>query len=732
MTTLEVRPKADPIPEGAVAHPTFCHICEAVCGVVAWVKDNQVVKIQGDKDNPFSKGYVCPKGVVEHHVTHDPDRVLQPLRRQPDGTFAPVAWEEALDDIGARLRRVIDRHGPDAVAGYLGNPSAWNYSLFFALFSLIKGLGSPHLYTAGSVDIQQRWVVNHLLYGNPFRSPVPDLPRTDFHLLVGSNPFVSHGSMCTQPRVREAMLAIPKRGGRVVVVDPRRTETAEAFEWLPIRADTDAWMLASLLHVLFAEDLYDRRALAEDVAGLEPLRAFAAAFPPEETEAYTGIPADRLRTLARDFAAAPSAAIHGRCGASLGQYSTLVAYLLDAVALVTGNWDKPGGSVFGRPAIDLEKILELFGAATYDTYRSRISGIPEVIGTLPAVELPAQITTPGKGQIRALFVASANIATSTPGAGDVGAALDDLELSVCFDLYRTETAEHCDYILPDVTVHEREDFPWFVMQHMTRPYMQWTKAELTPAGDARPAGWAIDQIARRAKVIPNPLAAGRLAYRLGIRPTPAQTMDLFLRLGRHGDLFGLRRKGLRLNRKKLLANPHGFRTDEFIPTGWLRQKLTAKGGRVRLDPPVVLSEMDRLRAHDTAPDPTFGLRLVSLRELRSQNSRLHNIDKIMRNRTQRLRMHPSDAEAAGVADGDLVAVVSKRDRIEVPVTVTDEMLPGNVALPQGWGHGGGWRTAVAAGGANYNRLVPTDPSEVDQPSGNARFNGIPVRVERVG
>lgn len=715
----------------ATEHVTFCKICEALCGVVAHVEGGQVVKITADRENPFSRGYVCPKGVNDHGVTNDEDRVVHPLQRQPDGTFTEVTWEEALDDISRRLRQTIKTHGKDSVAGFIGNPAVWDYTLFFSMVNFIAGLKSPHMYGTNSIDINNRWVVNQLLYGNPLRSPVPDLPRTQFHFLVGSNPLISHGSMVTQPRIRESLIDITKRGGRVVVVDPRCTETAQRFEWLPIRADTDAWMLLSILQVIFSEHLEDAEALEHDAVGIDPVRRFAASYAPEATEAITGIPAERLRALARDLAAAESLAVHGRCGASLGHFSTVVTYLLDVLAIVTGNLDRPGGSVFPRPAIDMERIVKLFGLATYGSYQSRVSGFNELMGTLPVGELTREITTPGRGQIRALFIGAGNIVTTTPAPGELAAALDDLDLFVSFDFYRTETNTHADYILPDLTGLERSDFPLFPMLHSTVPYMQWTEPAVEPPGDVRPAWWALDQICRRTGIAPNPLAPLRVAWRLGIRPSLPTVLDVFLRIGPYGDGFGLRRRGFRLSRKKLLANPRGFLLEEFVPTGRLRRLLPHRDKRVHLDVPVILADLDRLATASHA-DSEFPLRLISLRELRSHNSRLHNVEALVRNRSQLLRMHPADAAASGVDDGDQVAILSRRGRIEVPVKITDEMHPGNVALPQGWGHRGGWRTAIAAGGTSYNVLTPNRSEDFDQVSGQAWFNGFPVRVEPVG
>ena len=302
--------------------------------------------------------------------------------------------------------------------------------------------------------------------------------------------------MHTQPRIRDTLIDIEKRGGRVVVVDPRRTETAKRFEWLPIQADSDAWMLLSLLQVIFSEHLEDADALEHDAVGIDPVRRVAAGYPLEATEAITGIPAERLRALARDLAAAESLAVHGRCGASLGRFSTVVTYLLDVLVIVTGNLDRPGGSVFPRPAVDVERMLAMIGGATYGTFRSRVSGFPEIMRTLPVGELAREITTPGPGQVRALFVAAGNIVTTSPGAGELAAAMDGLDLFVSFDLYRTETNNHAHYILPDV--------PIFPMLHCAVPYMQWSEAVVAPPEDVRPSWWVLDQICRRTGIAPSP------------------------------------------------------------------------------------------------------------------------------------------------------------------------------------------------------------------------------------
>jgi formate dehydrogenase len=409
---------------------SFCRICEPLCGMVVTVEDGKVVHLRPDPDNPLSRGYACPKGIAMAEVQNDPDRVLHPLRRTTKGDFERVGWDEALDDIGRRLERMLDARGPESVAWYMGNPGAFSYSHTLWVKGFLDALGSPHYYTAGSQDVNNRFAASALLYGSPLLVPIPDLRRTSFLFMVGANPLVSHGSVLSAPRVREQLLEIEARGGRVVVADPRETETARHFEHLPVRPDSDAWLLLSLLDVIFDEGLEDGTFTAERTSGAEVLRAAAALHPPDATEARTGIPAERIRGLARDFAAAEGAAAYGRTGSCLGRFGTLVAFLLDALNAVTGNLDRPGGAVFGSPPVPIDDLGERLGLATYGKTRSRFGDFPDVLGNLPAALLPREIETPGERQVRALFVSAGNPVLSVPDGEALERALGELDLHV--------------------------------------------------------------------------------------------------------------------------------------------------------------------------------------------------------------------------------------------------------------------------------------------------------------
>jgi anaerobic selenocysteine-containing dehydrogenase len=716
-------------------HPTFCRICEASCGMVATVQDGRITKLRPDAEHPLSQGAACPKGIAMLEVHADPDRVLHPLRRRADGSgFDRVGWDEALDDIGTRLATIRAEHGGGAIGWYMGNPGAFSYSHPVWVKGFLDALGSQHYYTASSQDVSNRFAASAMLYGSPAVVPIPDLDHTDLLLVVGANPFVSHASLLTAPRIREDLKAITARGGRVVVVDPRRTETARHFEHVAIRPDTDAWLMLGLLHVLFAEGLADRDALARQSTGSAWLETAVRDVTPQDAAVHTGIPADTIIALARDLAAAPSAAVYGRTGSCLGRFGTLVSFLMDAVNVVTGNLDRRGGAVFGLPAVSLDEVAEKTGLDTYGKHHSRVGGFPDVLGAMPASLIPREITTPGDGSLRALLVSAGNPVLSVPDAGAMSAALGQLDLMVSIDLYLTETNRAADYILPATSFLEREDLPLAVLGFARTPYVQWTEAIVEPAGEARQEWEIIEAISARLGITPSTDRTLRALGRLGIKLSPRRMADVLIRTGRDGDLFGLRRSGPRLTLAKVAAAPHGLQLADTLPTGILRQKVRHGDGRVHLDPAAIVGELERLLEDGRGvDDPDFPLRLIGLRELRSHNSWMHNAPKLMAGsaRTHAARLHPEDAQALGVAAGGRVRIVSKDGEIEVDVRVTDEVTPGVVAVPHGWGHHGGWRVANAAGGANTNVLAGSAPSDLEPLAGMAFLNGIRVRLEAV-
>jgi formate dehydrogenase len=439
----------------------------------------------------------------------------------------------------------------------------------------------------------------------------------------------------------------------------------------------------------------------------------AEPFTPEETEEHTGVPADAVRALARDLAAAPSAAVYGRTGSCLGRFGTLVAFLIDALNAVTGNLDRPGGAVVGEPPIEFDKIAERVGLGTYDTYRAH--GVPEVLGTLPAVQMAGEMEA---GRMRALIVSAGNPVNSVPDGAALSAAIEKLDLVVSIDFYVNDTSSHADYVLPATTFLERSDAPLPFLSYMTTPFIQWSDPVVPPRGEAREETQIIEALAKELGTMPVSHAAARgVATRLGRWFSVDRLVDLLLRTGPG-----------RLSVKELRKHPHGIVLGEHVATGVLRKRLRNASRRVELAPRAIVREVARLRSVGAAGSEDLPLRLIGLRELRSHNSWMHNAPKLMSgDRVHRLRVHPVDAETRGIADGDTVTLRSAIGSVEVPARVTDEVMPGTVALPHGWGHNGGWRVANAAGGVNTNLLAGTDT--VDPLSGNAFLNGIPVALE---
>ena len=718
---------------------TYCRICESLCGMVAEVDGERLVSLRADRDHPLSAGFACPKGIAFTEVVNDPDRVTTPLRRRADGTFEEVAWADAMADIAARLGQIHRQHGSGAVGWYFGNPGAFSYSHLMAVLLFVNGLGlGTHLYTASSQDTNSRLMASQLLYGVPSSVPIPDLNRTDLLVVIGANPLVSHGSVLTAPRIKDRMREVVKRGGRVIVIDPRKTETAAQFEWLGIVPDTDALLLLSVLQVLFAENLVDLRKANTQADGVSWLAQQCGPFSPERTESVTGIPAGRVRDLARSLAQTPRAAVYGRIGTCAGRSGTLTSYLIDAVNLLAGNLDVPGGSVFGSFGVPGENwALTALGALLrydYRRNRSRIGGFGNLVRTEPATMLAKEITTPGPRQIRALFVSAGNPVLSVPNGAELAEAMPQLELSVALDFYLTETTARCNYVLPVTTMYERDDFPLLFQTFHATPFRQATEAVVAPRGQARTEWQIIDDLTQRMAgrtVLFAALAlirrsAGLLDRRLSARPV----MDALIRMGKGGDRFGLRPGGLAF-RRLTEHLPHGAVLDENLPTGTLRGAVAYPNRRMRLRHDEIAAQIQQLGCR---PDPDgYPLRLIGMREARSENSWMHNAPLLMRgDRGPRALMHNDDARRRGIGEGDRIAVRSPSGKIELPVSLTENIVVGAVAVPHGWGHDGkgGWQLANGVGGVNVNDLTSSNPEDVESLSGMAWLSGVPIEVER--
>jgi len=724
------------MPEPTVHHRA-CNLCEAICGVVIRVEEGRIVSIRGDEDDPLSRGHICPKAVALQDLEDDPDRLRHPLRRAADGSWQEVEWKAALDEIAARTRRIQAEHGRDAVGIYLGNPNVHNSGSMLYVRPFLKAVGTRNRFSATSVDQLPHHLAAALMFGHQFLLPVPDVDRTDFLLVLGANPLASNGSLMTAPGMRERLKLLKKRGGKLVVVDPRRTETARvADRHLAIEPGTDALFLLAILSVLFEEGLAAPGRLADFVDGLATLRSTAADFPPERVAAATGIPAAEVRTLARELAAAPSAACYGRLGVSVQVFGGLCQWLVNAVNVVTGNLDRPGGATFARPAID---VLALTGPGSRGRFKSRVRGLPEFAGELPSSALAEEIDTDGPARIRALFSVAGNPVLSTPNGARLERALPGLDLMVAIDPYLNETTRHAHFILPTTPPLQRDHYDVVFHALAVRNTARYSQPLFPPDPDVRHDWQVLAELARRLDRGP---LAGRLRRRLTAALGPRRQLDIALRLGPYGAGFRPFAKGLTLAR--LEQEPHGVDLGPHEPC--LPGRLRTRGGKIDVAPQPFVADVERLRtrlaetdaaAHHVAAGNGNGhgeLHLIGRRQVQSNNSWMHNVPRLMRGKDRcTLLMHPDDAAGRGLADGALVEIVSRTGRIRAPLEVSDEMKRGVVSLPHGWGHhrpGTRQATAAASPGASLNDV--TDDQRIDVLSGNAALSGVPVTVLAAG
>jgi anaerobic selenocysteine-containing dehydrogenase len=697
--------------------PTYCRICEASCGLIATVEDDHIVDVRSDREHVHSRGFSCTKPKAMLDIVADPDRLLTPMKRVGGpGEFQAVSWEEALSDIAERLGRIIERDGPSALATFTGNPATFSTAGTMALDAFRNAIGSPWSYGVNGEDGAAFVAAMEILFGSASRNVRPDLWRTDFLLMVGANPWVSKGSGVSEPRFRDAMGSIVERGGRVVVVDPRATETAKNFEHVALRPGTDPYLFLAMIKVIVEEDLYDHDAVAARTTGFAELAAMAQRFDIEFCAEKCGIPADVIVQLARDLANAESTTIYGRTGSCTQRFGTLTNLLMHTIVTITGNLNRRGGTLFGWGAIDPATVFDTTGPKKYGALRSRTSGLPAVFGLLPSQPLWRDITEPGDGQIRALVTYSANpVHASGAGGKRLIDALETLELHFSLDLYMNETNRHAHYILPAPTFYERPDLPMFAMASMLRPTAFATRQVISPRGDVR----------HEADVLRS------LAERLGLGGSfPAGDLldlaDQVLRTGAAGDHFGARSDGVSFQRL-VEDHPHGAIVADELPIQDLDTFLATEDRRVHIATPEFLSEVERLRTWED--DNAFPLRAIGMRELRSHNTWMHNSPRLMgRNRQPAVLVHPSDAAGAGVVDGGLVEIESAQGTVVMAARLTDDVMEGTVAIPHGWGHEGGWKLANAAGGANSNDLTSARDEDIERLAGMSILNGIPVRI----
>jgi anaerobic selenocysteine-containing dehydrogenase len=716
LTTLPSRPRLvePPVPPGFTGtRLTACNLCEAICGLELTLEDGRVTGIRGNPDDPLSRGYICPKGVAVADVYDDPDRLRRPLRRVGDD-WVEISWDEALDRVADALAATLETHGRNSVGVYLGNPNAHALGSATHALPFVKSLGTRNRFSASSVDQIPHQLVAWQLYGHQLLLPIPDLDRTTYFLVFGANPMASNGSLMTTPDFPRRARAIKDRGGQIVVLDPRRTETAKiATEHHFVRPGSDVVVLLAMVRTLIADDLAHPPSYVDN---LDRLRELVEPFTLELAERVSGVSATDLARITHEFAAADGAAAYGRLGVSATGFGSVSQWAINCLNLLGGHFDRPGGVLFPEPAVDVVG-RRFIGTGHYDLYRSRVRGVPEYGGELPAACMREEMETPGDGQIRAFVSIAGNPVLSTPDGRRLADAFDGLDFMVAIDIYLNETTRHADVILPPTTTLERDHYDLVFHGLAVRNTARFSPAVFAKPDDAM-HDWEIYRELANRVAARRPRRTGRrarLKQRLRLGTSPTQQLALLLGTGRKVSLARLRR------------HPEGVDLGPLRPT--MPDRLQTAEHRIDLAPPLLVGDLDRLhRWLDDRPDDA--LVLIGRRHKQDNNSWFHNSARLTRGRPRhQLLMHPQDLTDRGIDDGALVTVTSRVGSVRVEVVATDDLMPGVVSLPHGYGHqvdGTRLRNATKVAGVSINDL--TDPDLLDL-SGNAALNGVPVTVE---
>ena len=739
-----------------------CPFCEATCGLAVEVDPGtkEIRTVRGDREDPFSRGFICPKAYGLKQLAHDPDRLRAPVRRTPNG-WEEISWEEAYDEVVTRLSAIRDEHGADAIGTYTGNPVVHDLGAVVYRPLLQRALGSRSLFNSSAVDTLPKIVQTGLMFGRSFPTavPIPDIDRTDYLLVVGANPVVSHGSLMTMPDAPGRLKSVTARGGKLVVIDPRRTETARiASEHHFIRPGTDAAFLLAVVHVLFEEGLVRLGAAEGKVEGIETVERIVADLSPESVAGACGIPADVTRRIARELAGADSAVCYGRLGTCVQEFGTLATWACDLVNILTGNLDRPGGAMFTRPAAPLDAAFPKEKGFTIGRWKSRVSGHPEVGGLIPSSTMAEEILTEGEGQVRAMILIMTNALRSAANSARLEEAFASLDFLVAIDFYINETTRHADLILPTPSPAEQSGYelPFYVLS--VRNVAKWSEAAIPAPPGVREAWQVLSRIGSRLMgldalseqqvddLVLRQFAEGAIdaegpwdgltvdeavsKVQGGIGPD--RILDLLIRVGPYGDGFGRHSDGLTL--AKVQAAPHGIDLGPLDPR--LDDVVNTVSGRIELAPQAMIDDVPRLHARlgegfAACADGPAELLLIGRRDLRGANSFTHNLPALVKGRDRcTLQLCTQDAERLGLANGASARVTSRVGKLVAPVEVTDDLMPGVVSLPHGWGHDAdGTRQAVANTHPGVNANLLTDNEAYDVASGTAVLFGTPVRVE---
>ena len=697
-------------------HYRTCNLCEAMCGIEITYHGKEVKSIKGDSKDPLSEGHICPKAVALQDIYHDPDRLKTPIKKTENGEWEPISWEAAFEEIGTKVRSIQKEFGKNAVGSYLGNPNAHNFGNGVFLPLYLRALGTNNRYSSASADQLPHHVASNFMFGHGMIMPIPDIDRTDFMLIIGGNPLVSNGSMMTAPNISKRIKRIQGRGGKIVVVDPRRTETArKADEHIFIRPERDALLLLGLIKTIQDKGLVDLRHLENDLIGFEKIEEITKGFSVEKIAPIVGISAGKIENLATQFANSPSAICYSRMGASTQTFGGLCQWLTNVLNIITGNFDRVGGAMFTQPAFDLLKITNKKGKLdSYGRYRSRVRNLPYFNSEFPVSTLADEILTEGEGQIKAMICIAGNPILSSPNGSRLAKAFDQLDFMVSVDIYLNETSRHADIILPAATGLEIPHYDIFFNVFSVKNTAKYSPP-LFEKEENQKYDW---QILRRLISILTDQPESQL--------TPEYVLDSMLQSGIYAD------QGLNLDILK--EHPHGIDLGALQPC--LISRLQTNDDKIHLAPQLFIDDLERLKSTFFAEkefENEFPFQMIGRRLLRSHNTWMHNSYRLVKGRNEcTLILNPKDAETLQIQNGDTVKVTSKVGSIEIETHVSDEIMEGVVSIPQGWGHGRkGVKMKIAQEHAGISINDLTDHERIDELTGNAALNGVGVRVESI-
>ena len=697
-----------------VIHHRACHLCEAICGLLIETQGDQIISIKGDPDDPLSRGHICPKAVALQDIHSDPDRLRSPVKRvrRDDGSddFVPIQWSEALDTVASALVKAVQANGVDSVGVYLGNPTVHNYGMMTHQGSLFRHLRTRNRFSATSVDQLPHHLVSLWLFGHKLLFPIPDIDRTDYFLMLGANPIASNGSIWTVPDVRKRIKSLTARGGKLVVVDPRRTETASlSSDYIAIKPGSDAWLLLAIIRTIVVKGWVRLRNLQDFVVGLDAIESAVERFTPEVASEKTGISAEHIEQVAYDFAHADAAICYGRMGVSTQRYGALCQWAIQVLNILTGNLDREGGSMFTLPAVDQ---VENTSPGGFGRHSSRVSQLPEFDRELPASVLAEEITTEGEGQIRVLFTGAGNPVLSTPSGHKLDDALEQLDFMVSLDPWINETTRHADIILPPTSPLEHDHYDLAFHVNAMRNTARYNPPVFEKAEHAL-HDWEIFEALGQ-----------RVAEGLGLDSKPSPAPEVIIDFGLKAGPYG-QASAEQLDLAVLKSNPSGVDLGPLKPL--LPVRLKTPGQQIDLAVPAVLHDLERL-LNDTDSDAPYSL--IGRRHVRDCNSWMHNFRRLVKGKDRcTLMVNPVDAEREGWCAGDDVQIASSAGSVRAKVEVSDEIMAGVVSLPHGYGHNrNGTKMTIANDHAGVSCNDVTDARYFDALSGNAAINGVPVHV----